>query len=330
MGPHIDQLAGLVPLLMKSGDLHQADQAIAAASELVDAEVIEFWKAHLLRYMGKPDQARTALTRTGRKLNADELMLLAQIQADLGELDESLVSWTRVLTTEKKTDPEAHAGIGMTYLRRGYVELAIESLLQAHTLDPDAPAYLSALASAYTAAGKPDQAFKQVLSALGQTPDDPVLDFQMKQSRKGRESRSKTGSGVSATVAVLGFDTIGGAQERPGLGQLVTSMFVTEFVSKGAGRVVERERIEDLLAEQDLQNTSRFDDATAVDIGNLAGAKHLVVGNVAEFADLIRIDVRVLDTRSGKVLMASSATTAVALPEIGTGLESIVAELDMD
>jgi len=105
------------------------------------------------------------------------------------------------------------------------------------------------------------------------------------------------GSGISSasgptpkqplTVAVLGFDVSGAGIDTLSLpvdvGNGVSDMMVTEIVTKGLFRVVERKRLAQVLAEQKLSHTAQFDAASAVKLGRMLGANAVLIGNVTRF-----------------------------------------------
>ena len=90
------------------------------------------------------------------------------------------------------------------------------------------------------------------------------------------------------TIAVLRFDygTVqkwwSGTQD---IGEGVSDMIVDELVNDGSYRVIERKRLDAILAEQDFSNSERADpSAKAVaQIGKALGVKYLVVGSVTKF-----------------------------------------------
>lgn len=140
------------------------------------------------------------------------------------------------------------------------------------------------------------------------------------------------------TIAVLPFDDgairvqWGGYWQRgvewavgPGLADQITSDLI-ERAKKGTPfRVVERQRVQDLLAEQDFAESGRIDPATAARIGRLLGAQVLLMGSVTQFSveidrmDLpfewggfggdratasVSIDGRLVDSETGEILAA--------------------------
>jgi curli biogenesis system outer membrane secretion channel CsgG len=90
------------------------------------------------------------------------------------------------------------------------------------------------------------------------------------------------------TIAVLNFD-YGTVQHwwsgTWDIGEGVSDMIVDELVNDGSFRVIERKRLDAILAEQNFSNSDRADpSAKAVaQLGKALGVKYLVVGSVTKF-----------------------------------------------
>jgi len=69
------------------------------------------------------------------------------------------------------------------------------------------------------------------------------------------------------------------------IGKGIADMIVDELVNDGSYRVIERKRLEAILAEQDFSNSERADPSAAsvVKIGKAAGVKYLIVGSITKF-----------------------------------------------
>ena len=90
------------------------------------------------------------------------------------------------------------------------------------------------------------------------------------------------------TVALLDFEygTIqrwwSGNQD---IGKGIADLIVDELVNDGSFRMIERKRIDALLAEQNFSNSERADPSakTVAQLGKALGVKYLVVGSVTKF-----------------------------------------------
>lgn len=109
-----------------------------------------------------------------------------------------------------------------------------------------------------------------------------------------------------------------------GIGWDLSSMLTNEIANNGNFRVVERAKLQPVLAEQDLAADGRIKQDTAAKTGELTGAKYLVLGTVSAYQDntdnesggfsfkgiriggkkkeaYIAVDLRVVDTTTGEI-----------------------------
>jgi len=111
-----------------------------------------------------------------------------------------------------------------------------------------------------------------------------------------------------ATVAVMYFDYDGKDADLAMLRKGLAQMLISDLVATPAIRVVERDRLQEILGELKLQATSKIDAASAVKAGKLLGARYLVVGGYFDVLKQFRADARVVDVETGKVMFSSGAT----------------------
>jgi len=109
------------------------------------------------------------------------------------------------------------------------------------------------------------------------------------QAKNPQGSDSRIPLSERKRVAVLPFDD-GAIREGSYFGQVfnvglgVADMLTTALVKANRFRVIEREKVEAVLAEQDLAKSGRVDPATAAKIGKILGADYLLMGRVTEFS----------------------------------------------
>ena len=90
------------------------------------------------------------------------------------------------------------------------------------------------------------------------------------------------------TVALLNFD-FGSIQQwwsgNQDIGKGISDLLVDELVNDGSFRMIERRRLDAILAEQNFSNSERADpNAKAVSaIGKALGVKYLIVGSITKF-----------------------------------------------
>ncbi len=87
-------------------------------------------------------------------------------------------------------------------------------------------------------------------------------------------------------VAVLDFTNETSANWwKTDVGRELGGMLANELTSTGAFKVVERERLDSVLGEQDLGASGRVNPASAAKMGKVTGAQYLITGNVASYEE---------------------------------------------
>lgn len=109
------------------------------------------------------------------------------------------------------------------------------------------------------------------------------------------------------TVAVLYFDYDGANTELQVLRKGLAQMLTTDLAALDGLTLVERTRLEDVLAELNLAQRAKLDAATAAKVGKLLGARYLVMGRYFDLAGNLRIDARAVETETGRVLHSLGA-----------------------
>jgi TolB-like protein len=117
-----------------------------------------------------------------------------------------------------------------------------------------------------------------------------------------RAQRPPAGKAVKPTIAVLYFDYGGKKEELEPLREGLAQMLITDLADLHEIRVVERERLKALLEEQKLATSGKVDAATAARIGKLLGAQALVLGSYFDLAGALRVDARVVEVETGKIV----------------------------
>lgn len=112
------------------------------------------------------------------------------------------------------------------------------------------------------------------------------------------------------TVAVLPFtnSALGKTNdELQPLSKGLADLLISSLASNSNIRVVERDRIEEVLKEQRMSSGNQVDAATAVKVGKILGAKHMITGVfITELpkgtaAANMRISIRVFDTETSEI-----------------------------
>ena len=137
--------------------------------------------------------------------------------------------------------------------------------------------------------------FLQVLSLLGPWHDAAPSATPM----PGRAPR---------TLAVLNFDNNTGKADYDPMGRGIAAMMITDLATSPDLKLVERERMQDILDEQKMSRTPMFDSTTAAKVGRLLGAEFIVTGSLAASTPELRIDMRVIKVETGQIVKTARAT----------------------
>lgn len=126
----------------------------------------------------------------------------------------------------------------------------------------------------------------------------------------GCASVSKAPSGP-VSVAVWDLENLSyepGAY--PDMGQVLAGRIIETIRQKGEYQVVERQRIMAILQELNLGSSALADENTRLRIGRISGARQMIFGGYQTAGDAMRIDLRLVEVETGKVIRASEKTTA--------------------
>ena len=107
------------------------------------------------------------------------------------------------------------------------------------------------------------------------------------------------------TVAIMYFNNnvfTKDARDYDGLTKGVPDFLVSEMASNPNIRVIERDQVQKLIDEQKLTSGGQVDRETAVRVGKLLGAQHMIFGGfMADPKGNFRIDCRAVNVESGAI-----------------------------
>lgn len=106
------------------------------------------------------------------------------------------------------------------------------------------------------------------------------------------------------TVAVMYFTNsalVNHADYEP-LSKGIADMLITQLATSPSMRVVERDQLQKLLEEQDLAKSGKVDQETAVHLGKILGARHMLMGGfVIDPKQNMRLDLRAVNVETSGV-----------------------------
>jgi curli biogenesis system outer membrane secretion channel CsgG len=124
-------------------------------------------------------------------------------------------------------------------------------------------------------------------------------------------ARAQAAPDTRPTLAVMYFTNsalVDFASYAP-LSKGMSEILISEIAQNSAVRVVERDRLQALLEEQNLQNSDRVDKETASRLGKTLGARHMLMGSfIIQQDKTMRIDVRAVNTETSAIEYTESVT----------------------
>ncbi len=156
--------------------------------------------------------------------------------------------------------------------------------------------------------------------------------------------------GIKKRIAVTSFaNKVRGIPGNRNIGQGMSEMLITELIKTNRFVVIERQALQDILAEQELGMTGLVNRETAARVGQVLGAQIIVRGVVSEFTmrksggrgDItikgfsfgtkssnahVAVDIRMIDASTGQILHSHNASGKA----VSTGLTFGYAEQDFD
>lgn len=103
------------------------------------------------------------------------------------------------------------------------------------------------------------------------------------------------------TIAVAYFDNNTGAAELDPLRKGLADMLITDLGSVESLQIVERDKLNQVLDELKLSRTKFIDPKTAQKLGKGLAAEFIMTGSYAVSGETMRVDVRVVEVKTGKV-----------------------------
>lgn len=120
----------------------------------------------------------------------------------------------------------------------------------------------------------------------------------------------------STVLAVLPLEANTADERLKPLGYGLSDMLVTDLHGLPDLRLVERSRLDRVMAELSLQQTGFTDPRTVAELGRGVGATHVLVGSLNDGLEGIRLDVRLIEVSTADV-----TTTAMAAGPAETVLQ---------
>jgi len=133
-------------------------------------------------------------------------------------------------------------------------------------------------------------------------PGYPTLEAGL--DRLASRLSGEAGQGKELRLAVLTFWDL--KQRQNDLGTLIAEGLITRLCNVDGFQVVERTRMDQVLGELQFNVQEVVDEASAQEAGRLLGVEVLLIGTAADLGNRVRINARMIETKTGRVLKAHS------------------------
>lgn len=127
-----------------------------------------------------------------------------------------------------------------------------------------------------------------------------------------KELNERTKPENAKRIAIIYFDNTSEEVKLDKLKKGLAGMLISDLSNVNMLDIVERDRLEDILKEQNLNNSKKFDASTASKIGELLGAEIILTGAYFEMFGSFRIDARFIDVETGEILKSEGVDGAAA------------------
>lgn len=127
--------------------------------------------------------------------------------------------------------------------------------------------------------------------------DQPIAELSRQISNEIIENRK-------TRIAVVEFANIRG--EITDVGRLLSEELITRLYQTKKFRVIERQLLNKVIAEQKLSLTGTIDPQSAQRLGELLGVDAIVSGTVTDLGQNMRVNARLINTQTGEIFAAAS------------------------
>ena len=112
-------------------------------------------------------------------------------------------------------------------------------------------------------------------------------------------------------IAVVDFRNTGNDKSYDYLENTIPEAIITNLAKGGNVEIVERSRLTEALKEMELGMTGVIDEQTAIEVGKAVGANAILLGSFVSIGDVIRINARLIDVETSRILKAETVQGGV-------------------
>lgn len=120
------------------------------------------------------------------------------------------------------------------------------------------------------------------------------------------KAAKNTDTGPKLTVAILDFQVLSGNKADAFLSESAASDLQKALLESGKFQPVERQKIEKAIEELAFSQSNLADESKSIELGKFLGARFLVMGSIIKVGSDTKINCRMIETETTKIIMAES------------------------
>lgn len=141
-----------------------------------------------------------------------------------------------------------------------------------------------------------------------QPSPSPQISLEQRLGELSKDISDELTDKQKTTIAVAEFVDLNGNSSD--FGKFLAEELVTRLYKTKKLKVIERQRLDKVIAEQKLSLTDMIEASSAKRIGRILGVDAIVAGTISELGNNFRINARIINTETGELIAAAGATIA--------------------
>ncbi len=121
---------------------------------------------------------------------------------------------------------------------------------------------------------------------------------------------------VTVAVAVLDLDILAGVPVS--YQAALTDILRENLFRVNSFRVIERNKMDEILTEQGFQLSGCTSNECAIEVGQLLGVQQMIAGSVSLIGEMYTVSLRIIDVETGEVINMQSARCMCTIEEMAT------------
>ncbi|HEX2959548.1 MAG TPA: CsgG/HfaB family protein [Chitinispirillaceae bacterium] len=139
-------------------------------------------------------------------------------------------------------------------------------------------------------------------------------------------SQNGTNSDQKVTTALVTLKAGNGVNE--GESEIISDRLRSELFKTAKVTIMERDQMQEILKEQGFQQSGACtDEACLVEMGQMLGVKHMVVGSLGKLGSMFMVNVRSIDVQTSKVINVVSVDVKGEIEDLVNKLPYIANQL---